>query len=138
MHSTKKVVLFTHRQPPSKWWQGQLEPEQSSERRAVSRRIAAVCPLLISQVCELSRSKQRACLYSNPLGKACYELDKDTVPSQQLPMGSGNFGVKSQTGLEQTPVSCEDLDWLEPLLILPFEGPPPGCCGAVPRGRATF
>ncbi|CAJ1417471.1 unnamed protein product [Effrenium voratum] len=31
------------------------------------------------KVCELSRSKQRACLYSNPLGKACYELDKDAA-----------------------------------------------------------
>ncbi|CAJ1401178.1 unnamed protein product [Effrenium voratum] len=47
-------------------------------------------PLAQSVVCELSRSKQRACLYSNPLGKACYELDKDAA-AQCLEDGSRSF-----------------------------------------------
>ncbi|CAK9093645.1 unnamed protein product [Durusdinium trenchii] len=37
--------------------------------------------LTLSQVkvCELTRNKQKAALFSNPLGKACYELDQDRV-----------------------------------------------------------
>eukprot|EP00913_Durusdinium_trenchii_P023062 g21654.t1 len=40
--------------------------------------------LTLSQVCELTRNKQKAALFSNPLGKACYELDQDREVSPSI------------------------------------------------------